>query len=118
VFPVEHFIHGLSVNFHHGAIGHCGCGAQAERLPCKATFSEEIALVQNAECGFLPDLRHNGEFHLSFFYIKNSIGRVPLSKDRPLFGKSFDLSTAVDGRKECLGIEFDESLGRCHEWHD
>jgi hypothetical protein len=26
---------------------------QAERLPCKATFSEEIALVQNAYCGFL-----------------------------------------------------------------
>jgi hypothetical protein len=23
------------------------CGAQTERLPCKATFAEEIALVQN-----------------------------------------------------------------------
>src|SRR6202790_389623 len=118
MFPVEHFCHGLLVDFHHGAIGHCDCGAQAERLPCKATFSEEIALVQNANCGFLPDLRHNGEFYLSFLYIKNSIGGVALSKDRLLLGKSFDLSTAVDRRKECLSVEFDESLGRCHECHN
>jgi hypothetical protein len=69
VFPVEHFIHGLFVNFHHGAIGHRGCGAQAARMSSEATFSEEIALFQNADCGFLPDLRHNGEFYLSFLYI-------------------------------------------------
>jgi hypothetical protein len=89
-------------------------------LPCKATLSEEIALVKNGYCGFLPDLRHNGEFYLSYLnlYIKNSIGRVALSKDRLLFGKNFDLSTAVDGRKECFSIKFDEVLGRCHEWHD
>jgi hypothetical protein len=118
VFPVEHFVHGLLVDFHHGAIGHCGCGAQAERLPCKATFSKESALAQNADCGFLPELRHNGEFYLSFLYIKNSIGRVALSKDRLLFGKIFDLSPAVDGREECLSVELDEFLGRCHEWHD
>ena len=93
MFPVKHFHHGLLFDSHHGAIGHCGCGAQAERLPCKATFSEEIALVQNAYCGFLPGLRHDGESYLSFLYIKNSIGRVALSKDRLLFGKSFDLST-------------------------
>src|SRR5439155_3764509 len=87
-------------------------------VPCKATFSEEIALVQNAYCGFLPALRHNGEFYLSFLYIKNSIGRVALNKDRLLFGKRCDLPTAVDGRKEGLGIEFAEFLGRydgCHE---
>jgi hypothetical protein len=118
VFPVKHFHHGLLVDFHHGAIGHCGCGAQAQGLTCKATFSEEIALVQNAYGGFLPDLRHNGEFYLSFLYIKNSIGRVALSKDRLLFGKSLDLSTAVDGRKEYLGIELAEFFGCCHEWHD
>ena len=97
---------------------HCGCGAQAEWLPCKAAFSEEIALVQNADCGFLPDLRHNREFYLSFLYIKNSIGRIALGKDRLLFGETFDLSTAVDGREEYLGIKLAESLGRCHEWHD
>jgi hypothetical protein len=108
---VKHFHHGLLVDFHHGAIRHCGRRAKAERLPCRATFSEKIAPVQNAYCGFLPDLRHNGEFYLSFLYIKNSIGRVALSKDRLPFGKGLDLSTAVDGRKECLSIEFDEFLG-------
>jgi hypothetical protein len=112
VFPVQHFHHGLLSDSHHGAIGHCGCGAQAERLPGKAPFSEEIALVQNADCGFLPALRHNGEFYLSFLYVKNSIGGVALSKDRLLFGKSYDLPTAVDGRKEYLGIKFPEFLGR------
>jgi hypothetical protein len=58
-------------------------------------------------------------FYLSFLYVKNSIGRVALNKDRLLFGKRCDLPTAVDGRKECLGIEFAAFLGRnygCHDW--
>ena len=66
-----------------------------------------------------PLVRHNGESYLSFLYIKNSIGRVALRKDRLFFAKSCDLPTAVDGRKECLGIEFAEFLGRyygCHDW--
>src|ERR1700720_963898 len=103
---MKHFCHRLPLDLHHRAIGHCGRGAKTESLPCEATFSEEIALVQNAYCGFLPDLRHNGEFYLSFLNVKNSIGRIALSKDRLLFGKSFDLSTTANGRKECLGIEF------------
>jgi hypothetical protein len=100
------------------AIGHCGCGAQAKTLPCKATFSEEITLVQNADCGFLPDLRHNCELYLSFLYIENGIGRVTLNKDRLFFEKRCDLPTAIHGREKCLGIEFDEFLGRYHEFHD
>src|ERR1035441_5304209 len=118
VLPVKHFHHVRLIDSHHGAIGHCGCGAHAERLPCEATFSEEIALVQNACGGFFPALRHNGEFYFSFLYIKNSIGRVALNKDRLLLGKSFDLSTAVDGRKKRLGVEFAEFLGCHHGCHD
>jgi hypothetical protein len=118
VFPVEHFHHGLLIDSRHRAIGHCGCGTQAQWLPRKATFPEEIALVQNAYCGFLPDLRHNGEFYLSFLNIKNSIGRIALSKDRLLFGKSYDLPTTIDGRKEGLGIELAEFLGRYYGCHD
>src|ERR1700693_5127406 len=101
---MKHFHHGLLVNFHYGAIGQCGCGAHAEWLPCEATFSEEITLVQNAYCGFLSVLRHNREFYLSVLDIKNSIRCVALRKDRLFFGKSYDLSTAVDGRKVCLGV--------------
>jgi len=93
VFPMKHFYHCILVDSHHGAISHRGCATQAESLPCKATFSEEIALVQNAYGGFLPNRRHNSEFYLSFLYIKNSIGRVALNKDRLLFGKSCDLPT-------------------------
>ena len=74
--------------------------------PGKAAFSKEVAFVQNAYRGFLPGLRYNGEPYLSFLDIKHSIGRVALSKNRLFFGKSRDLPTAVDGRKECLGIEF------------
>jgi hypothetical protein len=119
VFPVKHFHHGLLIDSHHRASGHCRRGTQPQRLPCKATFPEEIALVQNADCGFLPDLRHNGESYFSFLYIKNSIGRVALSKDRLLLEKSLDPPTAVDGRQECLGIELAEFLGRydeCDDW--
>src|ERR1022692_2846868 len=118
LFPVEHLHHGLLVDFHHRAIGHCSCGAHAEWLPSKATLSEEISLVQNADGGFLPDRRHNGEFYLPFLYVKNSIARVALSKDRLLLRKSFDLSTVVDGRKECLGIELAEFPGRCYGCHN
>src|ERR1017187_5151524 len=31
VFPVKHFHHRVLIDSHHGAIGHCGCGAQALR---------------------------------------------------------------------------------------
>ena len=72
-------------------------------MPGKATFPEG-ALVQYADGGFLPDFRDDGEFYLPFLDIKDSIGRVALSKDRPLFGKIFDLSAAVDDGKEGLGI--------------
>jgi len=54
MFLVRHFHHVLLFDSHHSAIGHCGCGAQADRLSGEATFSEEIALVQNAYGGFLP----------------------------------------------------------------
>jgi hypothetical protein len=118
VFPVKHFHHGLLVDSHHCAIGHCGSGTQAQWLPRKTTFPEEIALVQNAYGGFLPDLRYNCEFYLSFLDIKNSIGRVALNKDRLRLGKSYDPPTTIDGRKECLGIELDEFLGRYHGCHD
>jgi hypothetical protein len=114
VFPVKHFHHGLFVDLHHRAIGHCARGAQAESLSCEASFSEEISLVQNAYGGFLPALRHNCESYLSFPYIKNSVGRVALNKDRLLFGKGCDLPTAVDGRKERLGIELTEVPGHSH----
>jgi hypothetical protein len=87
-------------------------------LACKATFAEEIALVQNPDGGFLPNLRHNGKFYLSLLNIKNRIGRVTLSKYRRLFEKGHDLSAVVDGRKEGLGIEFDKFLGRFYERHN
>src|ERR1700687_4391777 len=118
VFAVKHFPHGLLLDLHHRAIGHCGCGEQTESLPCKATFPEEISLVQDAYRGFLPALRHNGESYVSFLYIKNSVRRIALNKDRLLLGKSSDLSTAVDGRKECLRIEFAEFLRRNHGCYD
>ena len=41
--------------------------AKAKRLRGKAAFSEEIALIQNADCGFLADLRYDSEPYLSFF---------------------------------------------------
>ena len=88
MFSVKHGHHGLLVDSHHRAIGHCGCGAQAEWLSCKATFSEEIALVQHADRGFLPALRHNGEFYLPFLCVKHGVGRIALSKDRLLFGEA------------------------------
>ena len=86
MFPVKHFHHRFLVDPHHRTIAHRGCGAQAERLPRKATLPEEIALVQNADGRFLPALRQDSEFYLSFPYIKDSIGGVALSEDGLLFG--------------------------------
>ena len=95
---MKHFHHGLFVDPHDGAISHRGCGTQTKKLPCKATFSEEISLVQNADCGFLPGLRHNGQPHLALLYIKNSIGRIALNEDGPFLRECGDLPAAVDGR--------------------
>src|SRR4030095_8509107 len=100
MFPVKHFHHRLLFDSHHGVVGHCGCGTHPERLSCKATFAEEIALVQNADSGFLPTLRHDGESYFPFLNIKNSIGRVALDKDRLLLWENHDPPSAVDGRKE------------------
>ena len=57
-------------------------------------------------------------FIFPYLYVKNSVGGGALSKDRLLFGKGYDLSPAVDGRKEFLGIEFAEFLGCYHGCHD
>ena len=65
-----------------------------------------------------PVLRHTREFHLPFLDIENGIGRIALSKDRLLSGKGFDLSTAVNGREECLGIEFPALLDCRQGCHD
>ena len=86
--------------------------------PVRQPSPKKSPLIQNPDCGFLPALRHNGESYLSFLYIKNSIRWVALNEDRLLLGKSRDLSTAVDGRKECLGIEFAECCGRYHGCYD
>jgi hypothetical protein len=87
-------------------------------LSCKATFAEKIALVKNADGGFLPALRYDRESYLPGLNIENSVGRVTLDKDRLLFCESHDLPSAVDGRKEFLGIEFAAFLGRCYGCHD
>src|ERR1035441_10410857 len=117
-FPVNDFHHGFLIDPHQRAIGHCGRSAHAERPCCEATFSEEIALIQNAYCGFLPARGQNGEFYLSPLYVENRIGRVALSKDCLFFGSGRDCPAAVDGRKEGLEVELVAFLDRCHGCHD
>jgi hypothetical protein len=73
--------------------------------PVRQPSPKKSLSFRNADCGFLPISETTVRFTFPSFYIKNSIGRVALSKDRLLFGKGFDLPTTVDGRKECLGIE-------------
>ena len=53
-----------------------------------------------------------------FCIYKDSIRRVALRNDRLLFWKGGDSCTAVNGRKECLGIEVAACLGRFDECHD
>jgi hypothetical protein len=78
---VNHIHHGFLVDSHHSAIGHRGCGAHAAGLSYEAALPEEITLVQNAYCGFLPVSSHNDEFYFSLLHIENRIGRVALNKD-------------------------------------
>ena len=82
---MDHFHHGFLIDPHQRAVGYSGRGAHAKGLCCEATFSEEIALLQNAYCGFLPALCKNGELYLPSLYVKNRIGRVALRKDCLLF---------------------------------
>jgi aspartate ammonia-lyase len=76
----------------------------------KATFTEEVALVQNGDGGFLPALRHDRESYLPGLNIKHGIGRVALNKDPLLFGEIRDLPPAVDASRSfcercAVGIE-------------
>ena len=67
-----------------------------------------------SECRWwLPSrFRDDGESYLTFLNIKDSIGRIALNENRLLIGNVCDLAPTVDGRKECLGIEFATFLGR------
>jgi hypothetical protein len=87
-FPVNHSHHGLLVNSRHGAIAHRRCGAHAKGLSCEATFSEEIALVQNANGGFLPTRRQDSKSYVARLYIKDRVGRIALNKDRLFLEKA------------------------------
>jgi hypothetical protein len=90
------------------------CGARL----CQATFAEETALIQNADCGFFADFRYNGEFYFSFLYIKTALDGH-LNKDRLLLGKkaAIFLPPSMVERK-VWGIEFDGFLRRYHERHN
>jgi hypothetical protein len=45
-------------------------------LSPKATFSEEVALVQNVDCGLFSAIRHENEFYASL-----SVCRKTVSED-------------------------------------
>ena len=111
---VDHADHGRFLQPHDLAFGHCGNRGYASRLSGQAPLTEEIAGSQHCDDGFFPLLGNNGNLHIALLDIENSIGRVPLNKDRLLFGKRCNLPTAVDGRKECFGIELAASLARDH----
>ena len=73
--------------------------------------------------GCLNTIFSQGDSSDAVFYIKE--GKIKLTvvseigKEATLrFSKSFDLSAAIEGRKECLGIELAEFLGcyGCHDW--
>jgi hypothetical protein len=97
---------------------YCGCGAQAERLAGEAALPEESPSFRMPMVASVPNSRYNGEFYFSFLNIKDRIGRTALSEDRLFFGKRFNLSTVLEGRKEYLRIKLEEFLGRCPGCHN
>jgi hypothetical protein len=65
MFAVKRLHHCFFLDSHEFAVCHCGCSPHAQRLSCKATFSEEIARIQYAYSGFIAVLRDDGESDLT-----------------------------------------------------
>src|ERR1700722_10778139 len=89
-----------------------GFSCQSNRSPKKSP-SFRMPIVAS-----LPISDTTASLTFPYLYIENSIRRIPLSKDGLPSRKIFDLSSAVDGRKKCLGIEFGEFLRCRHECHN
>ena len=64
---------------HEFAICQRGCRVDAERLSCKATFSEEIARIQYGYRDFLAVLRDEVELYFALLDVKNRIARCASS---------------------------------------
>jgi hypothetical protein len=101
----------LFLDSHEFAICHRGCSPHAQRLSCKATFSEEIARIQYAYRGFLAVLRDDRESYLPILDIKHRITRGALSVNGLFFCNRHNFPAFADGGKEFMGVELAAVLG-------
>src|ERR1051326_6179066 len=76
----------------------------AQRLSCKATFSEEIAWIQYAYRSFLAVFRNDGKSDLALVDVEDRIAGCALSVDRFFLWKRHNLSALTDAGKELLRI--------------
>jgi len=74
-------------------------------MPGKARLPEELTVAQDAYCGFLSALRHDGKPDLSFLDAENRPGNVALHKDCLPFVKNHDIPASIDGWENFPGIE-------------
>src|ERR1700728_2127828 len=121
MFVVKCKHHCLLVDSHEFAICHRDSRSHASRLSSKATFSEEISLVQYAQSCFFAARGYHCEPDPAFLNIEDRVSGIPLCEDCLFLGEGRDSPTRADNRKEFPWVEVAFFLGRharCpqHSW--
>ena len=104
MLAVKRAHHGLFFDPRELALCHRGCRSHAKRLACQGSFSEEIAVTQDANRRFLAGLGDDGQLYFALLDIENRVRRVALREDGVLFRNLNRLPALANRRKEtCRG---------------
>jgi len=74
-------------------------------LARKRTLTEETAVAQYADCGFLAIFGDNGESYLDCAHVENCVCGIPLGEDGLLFRKEQSFPAFANGVEEHLGVK-------------
>ena len=116
---VEHANHYRPLDPDQSAIGHRRSGCDAQRLSCKAAFTEKVAGAENSDNGFFTLFGCNSEFDLAVPDVKDGIRGLALPENLALRTVLYRSVAAGDSRKNCFPIDRQDFLSfqRSPQWN-
>src|ERR1700683_4616273 len=99
--------HCLVVYTHQFTICNGDRRTHAQRLCCKATFSEEVGGIQYCNRRLLASSGDNGEFYLALLDIKERVTFCALRVNSLLLSHAQNCSTVPNIGEELVHVEFD-----------
>src|ERR1700676_406935 len=107
---VQHANHYRPLDPDQSAIGHRRSGCDAQRLSCKAAFTEKVAGAENSDNGFFTLFGCNSEFDLAVPDVKDGIRGLALPENLALRTVLYRSVAAGDSRKNCFPIDRQDFL--------